>query len=131
MGVITAKDIARKAGCQTAAEWIRKAAARQGVRVNVSVETVCGDAVHARIDHGRWIGDCGSEDGTADGSCNGAEYVDPDEPLFFCLSCMNKANGGKARPVVFPSEEIRKQIEAGLSPDNYYSWNEQEEPHGV
>lgn len=122
MKVITAKHIAQKAGCRTVAEWIRKAAARQGVRVNVSTETVTGEAVHARIDHGRWIADC---------QCKGAEYVDPDEPLFFCLSCMNKANGGQARPVVFPPTEIRKQIEAGLNPENYYSWNEQEEPHGV
>jgi hypothetical protein len=62
------------------------------------------DPVEARIDHGRWIADCDQ--------CGGAEYVDPDNPLFYCFSCRNKAHKGAARPVIFPVN--REEIDAAL-----------------
>lgn len=114
-GIVTAKTIARRDGCGTVAEWIRKAAGRMELRV---AEGVSGDPVTARVDHGRWIADC---------ECRGAEYVDPEEPMFWCFSCQNLANGGKARPVKFPDGKKRAKIEKGLSEENYFSWNEREE----
>jgi len=61
-----------------------------------------GVPVKARIWQGQWIADC---------ECNGASFVDPDEPIFFCFSCGNRANGSKPRPVTFPPEEQRLEIE--------------------
>jgi hypothetical protein len=61
-----------------------------------------GVPVVARIWQGQWIADC---------ECNGASFVDPDEPVFFCFSCGNRANGSKPRPVTFPPEEQRLEIE--------------------
>ena len=60
--------------------------------------------MNASVDFGRWLADCPD--------CNGAEYVDPDEPVFFCLSCGNEDNNHQARPVVFP--EDKKDIESDL-----------------
>ena len=117
--IVTAKTIALKDRCGTVQEWLRKAAARKQVKISFQL---AGTPVTARIDHGRWIADC---------ECRGAEYVDPDEPIFFCLSCMNTEYQGQVRPVQFPAPEIRAQIEAGLTAENYYSWNEREEPYGL
>jgi len=61
-----------------------------------------GSPVRARIWQGQWIADC---------ECNGASFVDPDEPIFFCFSCGNRANDKRPRPVLFPPEEERKEIE--------------------
>jgi len=52
-----------------------------------------GISVNARIWQGQWIADC---------ECNGASFVDPAEPIFFCFSCLNRQNDMKPRPVNFP-----------------------------
>lgn len=61
-----------------------------------------GTPVTARIWQGQWIADC---------ECNGACFVDPDEPVFFCFTCGNRANGQKPRPVTFPPTLERLEIE--------------------
>lgn len=61
-----------------------------------------GVPVLARIWQGQWIASC---------ECNGASFVDPDEPVFFCFSCGNRANGNKPRRVIFPPEAERVEIE--------------------
>jgi len=119
MEITTAKTIANKDNCKTTFEWLQKAALRKGLKLSKQIGK---SPVTARIDHGRWIADC---------ECKGAEYVDPVEPIFFCLSCMNANHGGLLRPVVFPPYKIRKKIEAGLGPKNFNSWNEKEEPYGI
>lgn len=62
-----------------------------------------GTPVTARIWQGQWIADC---------ECNGACFVDPEEPVFFCFTCGNRANGQKPRPVIFPDDwqEIEKLL---------------------
>lgn len=62
--------------------------------------------VLARVDFGRWLADC---------ECCGAEYVDPEYPLFFCNSCGNQEFNGQLRPVEFPEEPERTAIEKVLS----------------
>ncbi|MHB0922612.1 MAG: hypothetical protein ACYC3H_01430 [Bellilinea sp.] len=120
MEIVTGKTIAQRDRCKTLIEWLKKAAIRKGVTLDPTA--ISDSEVVARIDHGRWIADC---------ECNGAEYVDPGEPVFFCLSCLNGSNGGRLRPVKFPSPEVREQIIAGLTTDNFHSWNEKEEPYGI
>jgi hypothetical protein len=61
-----------------------------------------GIPVKARIWQGQWIADC---------ECNGASFVDPDEPVYFCFSCGNRVNGSKPRPVIFPATLERLEIE--------------------
>lgn len=51
--------------------------------------------ISAEIVHNRWIAQC---------ECMGAEVVDRDIPIFFCLSCFNTEIEGKTRPVIFPSQ---------------------------
>lgn len=62
-----------------------------------------GKPLPAVIWQGQWIvrTDC----------CNSASFVDPDEPLFVCFSCANRANDNRPRPVQFPPEAERKEIE--------------------
>ena len=63
-----------------------------------------GKALPAMVNHGRWIVKCPT--------CNGAELVDPDMPIFFCYSCGNESNGGHVYPVSFPQNW--REIEAAL-----------------
>ncbi len=121
MEVITAKTIANRDGCKTVREFIQKIAARRGIKIPLTIAEGEGAEVIARIDNGRWIADC---------ECNGAEYVDPDEPVFWCFSCNNRHHG-LLRPVKFPPADTRQRIEASLKPETFNSWNEQEEPYGV
>lgn len=62
-----------------------------------------GTPLQAVIWQGQWIvrTDC----------CNSASFVDPDEPIFICFSCANRANGNKPRPVIFPPTDERLEIE--------------------
>jgi len=60
--------------------------------------------VAARINHGRWLVDCGG--------CNSALVVDLSQPVFMCVECGNAANDGKWFAVTVPSN--RKAIEAEL-----------------
>lgn len=62
-----------------------------------------GKPVHPRIWQSQWIADCDV--------CNTAMFVDPDQPIFFCFGCVNRLNGGKPRPVIFPPALERKEIE--------------------
>jgi len=54
-----------------------------------------GVPVVARVWQGQWIAEC---------ECRGACFVDPEEPVFFCFGCGNRANGQKPRPVIFPED---------------------------
>ena len=55
------------------------------------------------ISQGRWSAACPD--------CGGTEYVEPEEPIFYCFSCGNFKINGKARKVVFPNPKKRKEIE--------------------
>lgn len=77
---------------------------RRGVAVtikNMDAEPT-GVPVEARIWQGQWIADC---------DCGSASFVDPDEPIFFCFGCGNRINDKKPRPVHFPPEAERLEIE--------------------
>ena len=56
------------------------------------------DPVYACVDGGRWLARCG-------GSCKGTGYIDPDEPGFFCTSCLNVETSGKLRSVIWPENK--------------------------
>ena len=106
--ILNGKDLAARDGMKTYREWLMKRSeqlARKGlIEMAWDGEAVIedeADAVEARIDYGRWIADCPD--------CGGAEYVDVEDGIFFCLSCGNKEIGGKARRVIFPKD--REKIE--------------------
>jgi hypothetical protein len=103
----TAKDYARmRHGVQTVRERIRalQALFKQRHGLNITIRDLDGEPsgapVLARIWQGAWIADC---------ECGGAEFVDYDEPIFFCFCCGNRANANRPRPVIFPEE--REAIE--------------------
>ena len=104
--IIDAKDVMREEGDKDMLSRIRRQnsdrVGRGRARYLINEEIDEGRPVKARIDFGRWIADC---------ECGGAEYITPEEPIFFCQSCGNLASDGKLRPVDFPPEEERKEIE--------------------
>ena len=55
--------------------------------------------IPARINHGRWIADCPY--------CTGAEMVDPNDPVFYCLNyeCTRPHNTSPL-PVQFPAGRV-------------------------
>jgi hypothetical protein len=58
--------------------------------------------VHARLELGRWLAECGC--------CPSAQFVDPADPRFFCVDC---GNGGTNSwwTVVWPDEQERVAVE--------------------
>lgn len=99
--IITASDLVKREGFSSIRERITERAKAAGF--SFRGEKTAGIAVKARINQGRWIADC---------ECGGAEYVDTADPIFFCLSCGNRATHGRARPVEFPQN--MEEIEADM-----------------
>lgn len=79
-------------------------------------ESAVVPALKARIDHGRLLADCPS--------CAGAELVDHEDLVFFCLSCYNQAHGGKWLTVELPPADELAAITAALleRPANQRHW---------
>jgi len=71
-----------------------------------------GPPVTARLNHGRWIGDCNSRDATRNRTCLNAQLLHPGDPRFFCVECFNEAAGGAWRPVAWPPD--RAVVESPL-----------------
>lgn len=102
--IITAKHYGNGSARQYVKNQQIKIKRDRGIAVTVNdLEKVAtGEPVQARIWQGQWIADC---------ECKSASFVDPEEPIFFCFGCANRLNGNKPRPVIFPPEEERKEIE--------------------
>lgn len=103
--IITAKDVASREMYLSAHDWAVGYSRKLAQRGRIALPwtgVINGSLIKARIDWGRWLADCPY--------CNGAEYVDPDEPFLFCLSCGMQKNSGAALPVEFPPN--RGEIEA-------------------
>lgn len=77
-----------------------------GFDLTQPVDEVAGVAVVAYANHGRWLADC------PDPTCVGAELISFDNPVFFCCSCRNRANGNRLLPVETPAPGVRRQLEA-------------------
>ena len=63
--------------------------------------------VMARINYGRWVGDCGltrTSGPLAGQVCANAQFVDDDDPRFYCIDCANEQLGGVWRTVTFPAD---------------------------
>ena len=105
--IFTALDYAKnRDGVETVKERIQKIQAQhlqKGIHVKIDFSLAGSDSVYARIWQGHWIADC---------ECGGAEFVDPNEPIFFCWSCGNRKTSGKVRQVIFPKNrtDIEKKI---------------------
>lgn len=105
--IVTARHYAKREGASSVKERILKQRERLHKKNSIAItikdiDQARGKAVEARIEFGQWIGDC---------ECGGAEFVDPQEPIFFCFSCGNRENSGVPRPVAFPEEATRLEIE--------------------
>lgn len=85
-------------------QWFLNTADGQGFAVH---NAVSGEAVKAYVNHGRWIADCPD--------CRGAENATLDDPVFMCLGCGNESIGGALRPVEFPDDDTRREIELILN----------------
>lgn len=101
--IVTAKHY----GDGSARGYIRKMQRdihRRGIAVRIKGLDAepTGTPVTARIWQGQWIAEC---------ECGGASFVDPDEPIFFCFGCGNRINDSHPRPVSFPPEMERLEIE--------------------
>lgn len=65
-----------------------------------------GVTINAIVNTGRWLAVCPT--------CQGAEYVNLDNPLFFCCECRNQAVDHQPIPVTVPDTKTRSQIETYL-----------------
>lgn len=104
--IITAKDYCQRDRVGSVKERIVKLVGvfnrKRNIAMRVQVDKLSQRSVYARIELGQWCADC---------NCGGTEFVDPDEPIFFCFSCGNRTDNGAMRPVIFPPVEERKEIE--------------------
>jgi len=104
--MITAKDLCKRDGCKTHAEWINRRCTilrKKGLLDTPFTGEITGkDPIYAEVNWGRWIARC---------ECDGVEYVSMDEKLFYCFSCGNFKYKGKGRKVIFPDEQKIKRIE--------------------
>ena len=108
--MITAKDLCKRDGLETHAQWIDKLC-RARVQKNMldtpfTGKVVSKDPVKAIVDFGRWGARC---------ECGGFEYVCKDEKIFYCFSCGNHDYGGNGRKVKFPAKNIMRTIEQVLN----------------
>jgi len=105
--IITALDYAKRDNSRTVREHLEKLMVKIGRRYDTPLNgQPKGKPVAAEVNYGRWIARCPD--------CNGAEDVDPSEPIFYCFSCGNFTNNGRPRAVIFPSAKERKAIETEL-----------------
>ncbi len=77
---------------------------QRGITLEIhNIDAPQGAPVVARIWQGQWIADCPD--------CAGAQFVEPGEPIYYCFGCANRSNGYSVRPVEFPPEDQRQEIE--------------------
>lgn len=118
MSILTAKDAATALGYtgMSASQWFvvygHQLFVKKLVNFDCTGNVIRKYSVHARIDAGRWIADCPI--------CSRSNYVDPDEPVFFCFGCGNQGSGSFV-PVIFPDTDVRGQIENLLLARPVYS----------
>lgn len=70
--------------------------------------------VNAIVNHGRWLVECPQWDPNQGHRCGGAQYTSPDDPRFFCKSCLNASADGRFLRVNWPTEFSRKAVEKAL-----------------
>ncbi len=88
-----------------AAEWApRLFWQRRDVAVFIPTETSTVP-VFAEVNQGRWVVVC---------ECGGAQLASKTDRRFFCVACLNEAQGCAWRPVLFPDDIAG--IEAALLP---------------
>lgn len=95
--IITAKHYAKNEGAANVRERVlklRDGFYKRGLPIEIrDIDNPSGAPVYARVEQGAWIADC---------ECGGAQFVDADEPIYFCFCCGNRGNKRKTRPVIFP-----------------------------
>ena len=89
--------------------WIQQQARTTGFDFS---KALVNSAVKAEINHGRWMARC---------ICGGAEEVDWQDPVFYCLSCGNMDYGGSFISAKFPAD--REIIETILLKRNMENRN--------
>lgn len=104
--IITARDYCTRDKVGSVKERIAKirrdVMRKKGITLNIQFDKISSRAVYGRIELGQWCADC---------DCGGTEFVDHQEPIFFCFSCGNSVDAGQLRPVIFPPVEERLEIE--------------------
>lgn len=98
--IITAKDYSLRWGADgTVRGFIRRWQEKLHKEKNVAVTVrgldaePQGEPVQAFIHQGQWLAAC---------ECGGHEFVNPQEPVFFCWGCTNRRHNNTLRPVEFP-----------------------------
>jgi len=62
-----------------------------------------GQPLKAWINYSNWSVTCDM--------CNESVVAEPSDPVFYCPNCENAANGYRARPVEFPDQDTKHEIE--------------------
>lgn len=102
MKIFTGNDRAQEMGYQTYRELqVYLLKSHYGIALPMKYNE--DKPIHMHIDFGRMLAKC---------ECGAAEYVQPDDPYFFCKICHNATAGGLLRPVIFPDnlKEICEEL---------------------
>jgi hypothetical protein len=116
--IITAKDYSLRYGGDGTARgfilrWREKLKNERGAVLQINgLDDPQGEPVLAYIHQGQWIAECDL--------CGGHEFIDPQEPIFFCFGCANRSTGGYVRPVTVP--ENWQAIEQAILARPVHDW---------
>lgn len=84
--------------------WIHKLLIDRGWNMKIDWSTI--GEVEARIIESKWMAYCPELE------CSGAMAVDTEEPIFFCVDCLNANNDNRPYKLIFKHKE---QVEELLS----------------
>ncbi len=103
--LITAKHYCQREGAKSVKERILKLHVKRQKKSNfplpIQIHNTVSRPVYARIELGQVVADC---------ECGGCEFVDREEPIFYCFNCFNRVDNGALRPVIFPDEGTWNEI---------------------
>lgn len=109
---------------RTMRDWWKYHATQKGWLAAISQidRPTQGEPVEAHINLNRWTANC---------ECNSCILVDPKDPIFFCLNCMNSFQNvlgqpQPPRPVIFPKDWERIEQILLMRPN---PWNRNWETH--
>jgi hypothetical protein len=104
--IITSRHYAILMGCESSFERIMKMREdihqKKHIILPIQENKFSIEPVQGFIENSQWIGRC---------ECGGCEFVDTDEPVFYCFCCCNRAQNHMLRRVIFPDFATRKEIE--------------------
>lgn len=119
-------DIYRAPGRRESAEAIIDLVREKGGDIPEPPATIGGTPLVAFINHGRWLAECDLFSERRSDVCKNAQYVDEDDPRFFCIACLNAEIGGQWRDVTWPVDSAVVEVPLEELPVQEQNWTPEE-----